>query len=102
MIDIFVDGLLNDHLKMKILRDQPYTLQGAVATCTNEQNLRTRVQMSHQASNSTHTSMKVDHSGDQSFKFKNRFLNLNFACSCCPYLYFGSAIMLVPYYVNFR
>ena len=22
--------------------------------------------------------------------------------SCCPYLYFGSAIMLVTYFVNFR
>ena len=22
-------------------------------------------------------------------------------CSCCPYLYFGSAIMLVTYFVNF-
>ena len=37
LIDIFVDGLTNDQLKMKILRDQPDTLQGAVATCTNEQ-----------------------------------------------------------------
>ena len=50
LTDIFVDGLLNDELKMKILRDQPNTLQGAVATCINEQNLRTRVQMSHQGS----------------------------------------------------
>ena len=23
-------------------------------------------------------------------------------CSCCPYLYFGSAIMFVTYFVNFR
>ena len=23
-------------------------------------------------------------------------------CSCCPYLYFGSAIMLVTYFVSFR
>ena len=23
-------------------------------------------------------------------------------CSCCPHLYFGSAIMLVTYFVNFR
>ena len=38
LIDIFVDGLLNDQLKLKILRDQPDTLQGAVAICTNEQN----------------------------------------------------------------
>ena len=46
LIDIFVDGLTNDQLKMKILREQPNTLQGAVATTTNEQNLRARVQMS--------------------------------------------------------
>ena len=25
-----------------------------------------------------------------------------FYCSCCLYLYFGSAIMLVTYFVNFR
>ena len=24
------------------------------------------------------------------------------ACSCCPYLYFGSSFMLVTYFVNFR
>ena len=27
---------------------------------------------------------------------------LSVTCSCCPYLYFGSAIMLVTYFVNFR
>ena len=58
LIGIFVDGLLNYQLKMKILRDQPNTLQGAVATCTSEQNLRTRVQISDQGSNSTYTSME--------------------------------------------
>lgn len=79
LIDIFVDGLLNDQLKMKILRDQPDTLQGAVATCTNEQNLRTRVQMSHQGSNSMHTPMEVDHFRGQRFKFKNRFNRVNSA-----------------------
>ena len=26
----------------------------------------------------------------------------HFHCSCCLYLYFGSAIMLVTYFVNFR
>ena len=29
-------------------------------------------------------------------------LFLTVTCSCCPYLYFGSAIMLVTYFVNFR
>ena len=23
-------------------------------------------------------------------------------CSCCPYIFFGSAIMLVTYLINFR
>ena len=27
---------------------------------------------------------------------------LTVTCSCCPYLYLGSAIMLVTYFVNFR
>ena len=27
---------------------------------------------------------------------------LTVTCSCCPYLYFGSAVMLVTYFVNFR
>ena len=27
---------------------------------------------------------------------------LTVTCSCCPYLYFASAIMLVTYFVNFR
>ena len=33
LIDIFVDGLIQDHLKLKILRDQPDTLQGGDSTC---------------------------------------------------------------------
>ena len=27
---------------------------------------------------------------------------LTVTCSCCPYLYFDSAIMLMIYFVNFR
>ena len=75
LIDIFVDGLINDQLKMKILREQPNTLQGAVATTTNEQNLRARVQMSHQGSN-VPILMEVDHSQGQQYKF-NRFKKIN-------------------------
>ena len=60
---------------MKILREQPNTLQGAVATATNEQNLRTRVQMSHQGSNAP-TPMEADHSRGQQYKF-NRFKKIN-------------------------
>ena len=75
LIEIFADGLINDQLKIKILREQPNTLQGAVATATNEQNLRARVQMSHQSS-STATPMEVDHSRGQHYKF-NRFKKVN-------------------------
>ncbi len=47
LIDTFVDGLTNnDQLKMKILRDNPATLQGAIAIATKEQNLRARVNLS--------------------------------------------------------
>ena len=82
LIDIFVDGLNNDQLKMKILRDQPATLQGAVAVATHEQNLRTRVQMSHHSGytsnhaqntpHAQHTPMEVDHSRGQRLKARPR------------------------------
>ena len=62
---------------MKILRDQPDTLQGAVVTCTNEQNLRTRVQMSRHGSYSTHTPMEVDHSRGQRYKYGDKFKKVN-------------------------
>lgn len=76
LIDIFVDGLLNDQLKMKILRDQPDTLQGAVLVATNEMNLRARVQLSHSTS-SKETPMEVDLSRGQKYKFRNRFHKVN-------------------------
>ena len=41
-IDIFVDGLQEDQLKLKVLRANPQTLDAAVTTATNEQNLRKR------------------------------------------------------------
>ena len=75
LIDIFADGLINDQLKVKILREQPNTLQGAVATATNERNLRARVQMSHQGTSAA-TPMEVDHSRGQHYKF-NRFKKVN-------------------------
>ena len=77
LIDIFVDGLTNDQLKMKILRDQSDTLQGAVATCTSEQNLRARVKMSRHGSYSTHTPMEVDHSRGQRYKYGDKFKKVN-------------------------
>ena len=78
MIDIFVDGLQNDHLKMKILRDLPDTLQGAVVIATTEQNLRNRVQLSHNTTQKE-TPMEIDHSRGQTFRYKNRFNRINSA-----------------------
>ena len=47
LIDTFVDSLVgNDALKMKILRNNPDTLQGAIAFATKEQNLRARANLS--------------------------------------------------------
>ena len=67
LIDIFVDGMTNDQLKMKILRDRPDKLQAAIGIATNEQNLRARVNMSH-TTKAVHESMEVDHSRGQRFR----------------------------------
>ncbi|MCG7883674.1 MAG: zinc finger domain-containing protein, partial [Candidatus Thiodiazotropha endolucinida] len=42
LIDIFVDGLLEDSLKLKVLRGNPADLEAAITTATDEQNLRRR------------------------------------------------------------
>ena len=62
LIDIFVGGLMNDQLKLKIL-------QAAIGVAANEQNLRARVNMSHRTSEP----MEVDHSRGQRFRPRNRF-----------------------------
>lgn len=71
LIDIFVDGLTQYNLKMKILRDEPDTLQGAIAIATNEHNLRARVHVTHGVEKRKETPMEVDHSRGQRFKFRN-------------------------------
>ena len=85
LIDIFVDGLTNDQLKMKILRDQPDTLQAAVGVDTNELNFRARVQLSHQSpSSSNATPMEVDHLRGQLFRPKcHKFNRVNSAQVPC-------------------
>lgn len=42
LIGFFIDGLLHDYMKMKVMRENPATLQAAITTATNEQNLRKR------------------------------------------------------------
>ena len=58
LIDIFVDGMTNDQLKMKMLRDRPDNLQAAIGIATNEKNLRARVNMSH-TTKAVHEPMEV-------------------------------------------
>ena len=65
LIETFVDGISNDQLKLKILRDRPNTLQGAISIATNEQNLRARVALSHPVRNEQ--PMEVDHSRNRRF-----------------------------------
>ncbi|MES9879658.1 MAG: hypothetical protein ABW185_02110 [Sedimenticola sp.] len=42
LIGYFIDGLYQDNLKMRIMRDNPTTMQQAITVATNEQNLRKR------------------------------------------------------------
>lgn len=43
LVDIFTDGLSLDFLRMKVLRENPKTLENAVQVATREQNLRKRL-----------------------------------------------------------
>ena len=42
LVGFFVDGFAYDYLKMKVMRENPTTLQAAVASAMTEQNLRKR------------------------------------------------------------
>ena len=42
LVGFFIDGLAHDYLKMKVMRENPATLQAAVTSAMNEQNLRKR------------------------------------------------------------
>lgn len=64
LIGFFVDGLLQDSLKMKLMRDNPNTFQAAVNTALQEQNLRRRFNLrTHQGETLGHrdTPMEIDH-----------------------------------------
>ena len=58
---------------MKILKDLPDTLQGAVVIATTEQNLRNRVQLLHSNTTQKETDIKIDHSRGKKFRYRNRF-----------------------------
>ena len=62
LIDIFVDGLLEDQLKLKVFRENPNTLEAAVTAATNEQNLRKRFNLrTHHQYIPDDERMEVDH-----------------------------------------
>lgn len=74
LIGYFIDGLFEDPMKLKVMRTNPRTLQEAIDTATNEQNLqkRFRLRTGHEyfqndRSTGVHNSeqpMDVDHWSD--------------------------------------
>lgn len=60
LIDYFIDGLHEEHLKFKVMRDSPATLQAAVTSATNEQTLRLRYNLRF-SNNKKEEPMEVDH-----------------------------------------
>jgi len=60
LIGFFIDGLNHDYLKMKVMRENPRTLQDAIRSAMNEQNLRTRFNLRMHKPQNTHEPMEVD------------------------------------------
>lgn len=42
LVGFFIDGLMSNSIKLKVMRDDPQTMQHAIAIATTEQNLRKR------------------------------------------------------------
>lgn len=68
LIGFFIDGLAFDYLKMKVMRENPMTLQGAINSAMNEQNLRKRFnlrtgnkEIPKEANQTHHTPMEIGH-----------------------------------------
>lgn len=80
LIDIFIDGLSNDQLKLKLLRDRADTLQGATGVATNEQNLRARVALSH--GGRIEMPMEIDHSRNRQYNRQGRHVNVVKCWNC--------------------
>ena len=64
LIGVFVDGLMYDYLKMKVMRDNPQTLAAAVNSAMTEQNMRKRFELRRGQRSYTpdHEPMETDHS----------------------------------------
>jgi len=70
LIGYFTDGLCYDYLQVKIMQENPTTLQAAITLAVTEQNLRKRFQIrsdrdygsqSHQSTGQFGEPMEVDH-----------------------------------------
>lgn len=67
LVGYFIDGLYHDYMKMKVMRENPVTLQLAVDIATREQNLRKRFNFRNGVTKvpvsqvSGEESMEVDH-----------------------------------------
>ena len=65
LVGFSVDGLVHDYLKMRVMRENPATLQAAVASAMSDQTLRKRFNLRIGRvtdSNVCHIeSMKIDH-----------------------------------------
>ena len=62
LIGFFIDGLAFDYLKMKVMRENPGTLQGAINSAMNEQNLRKQFNLrtgNKEPVNTAHTPMEI-------------------------------------------
>ncbi|ESO91883.1 hypothetical protein LOTGIDRAFT_163245 [Lottia gigantea] len=64
-ITVFLNGLTKDYLKLKLMRENPATLQGAVVSAMGEQNIRSRFALRSDAfpvdNAYSHEPMEVDH-----------------------------------------
>ena len=87
-------GVQLPHPALKIFLDKKLSDNQCMAGYPNFGPIQISVQRFH---------LTVSHSaGDFGSKAVLLLWVLAVACSCCPYLYFGSSIMLVTYFVNFR
>ncbi|VDI26577.1 Hypothetical predicted protein [Mytilus galloprovincialis] len=84
LVNFFINGLSLDYLKMKIMRSNPDTFQGAVAVAMTEQNLRKRFELRrgtpersnqsrhYEVQGASEEAMEVDH-----FRNSKRCFNCN-------------------------
>lgn len=59
MVDIFTNGLSFDFLRIKVLRENPKTLENAVQVAMREQNLRKRLALRSQDNGVTCPLIKI-------------------------------------------